>query len=250
MKNISDSGRYMFAHGYGMLFLATVYGQEVDDERRRKLEGILNKAVEFTAKAQSSRGGWGYVAAAVGGDFDESASTIAQLQALRAARNAGIVVPRKLIDADYLRKCTGPNGGLIYSTMQTVPTETPAITAAAFAAGEYDSELAKKWLKFCQQNIPTYKPELNLGHWEYMHYYYAQALYILGDKGYEKLLPGSVAAEKLTWSRYRSKMFDYIHSQQAGDGSWNLGYMGPTYSTACCLTILQLDNAVAPIYQR
>ena len=69
--------------------------------------------------------------------------------------------------------------------------ERPALTAAAiscgFSAGEYKSELAKKWLKYCQTAIPLSNIAGRMGHDEYTHYYYAQALYILGDKGWENL---------------------------------------------------------------
>ena len=34
------------------------------------------------------------------------------------------------------------------------------------------------------------------------------------------------------------------------DGSWNQGYIGPVYTTAINLTILQLDKGALPIYQR
>src|SRR5262249_26704775 len=195
-----------------------VYGQEEDGERRHKLENILTKAVEFTGKAQSNRGGWGYVAATEGSNFDEGFSTIVQLQGLRAARNAGIVVPKKLIDIDYLRKCTTPRGGMLYRIINAESGDSPGITAAAlactFTAGEYDSDLARKWLKFCQQTIPPDEPGLRIGHDEYTHYYYAQALYILGDKGYEKLFPDSKPAERLTWSEYRETTFAAILSPQ------------------------------------
>jgi len=253
-NHAGEQGRYLFGHGYAMLFLATVYGQEEDVERRQKLEKILTKAVEYTGNAQSSRSGWGYVSAAEGGNFDEGASTEAQLQGLRAARNAGIVVPKKLIDIDYLRKCTTPDGGIIYSLSgggggQGRPPLTAAALACMFTAGEYDSDLARKWIKFCQQTIPNHKPEARMGHDEYTQYYYAQALYILGDKGYEKLFPGSKPAEQLTWSKYRETTFDAILARQGVDGGWN-GPIGPVYSTACYLTVLQLDNGALQIYQR
>ncbi len=245
----AESALYMFGHGYGMLFLATVYAQETDGDRKRTLEKILSKAVEFTGNTQTTRGAWGYVSAATGSDFDESATTIAQLQALRAARNAGIVVPRKLIDADYLRQCTTPKGGVIYGTLHKDRNPRPPLTAAAIAAGEYDSELARKWLKYCQATILV--TNKHTGEYDdYTHYYFAQALYILGDKGYEKLFPGSKPAEQLTWSKYRTQMFDAIVASQQGDGSWKTGTMGEIYSTACWLTVLQLDNAAVPIYQR
>src|SRR5262249_1105046 len=143
----SEQGRYMFGHGYAMLFLATVYGQEQDGERRRKLHDLLTRAVAFTARAQTKRGGWGYLTAEEGKQFDEAAPTLVQLQGLRAARNAGIAVARKLMDHDYMRQFTGKNGGVLYS-LDGAPSERPPLTAAALAASEFDSELAKKWLHF------------------------------------------------------------------------------------------------------
>src|SRR5262249_61967864 len=124
-----------------------------EGEFRSRLRGILTKAIEVTAAAQTRRGGWGYVSAVVDEKFDESCATIAVLHGLRAARNAGIAVPRKLIDADYMRKCTGADGGIMYSINYPDPSSRPPITAAALSAGENDSELAKKWLKLCHQTL-------------------------------------------------------------------------------------------------
>ena len=114
-------------------------------------------------------------------------------------------------------------------------------------AGDYDSDLAKKWIKFCQQAIPI-DADREFGHDEYTHYYYAQALHPR-RQGYATLFPGSKPADQLTWSKYREAMFDYILSRQGAEGSWNTG-VGPVYSTACCLTILQLDDDTLPIYRR
>ena len=58
---------------------------------------MLTKAVEYVVSAQTTRGGWGYVSAKEGNDFDEGSVTITQIQALRAARNAGIPVPREAV---------------------------------------------------------------------------------------------------------------------------------------------------------
>src|SRR5438309_6349730 len=145
-----ESGRYMYGHGFGLLFLAQVYGEEEDNDRRRKLEDVLTRAVDFSGKAQSSRGGWYYLSSAEGGGFDEGSVTITQVQALRAARNAGIAVPKSVVDKarEYLKNCTTPNGGVIYSLAHGGAFnggERPPLTAAAisclFSAGEYKSEL-------------------------------------------------------------------------------------------------------------
>lgn len=257
-NNPTEASRYMYGHGFGMLFLASVYGEEEDVDRRKKLEEVLTKAVEFCGKAQTNRGGWGYVSAADGGGFDEGSVTITQMQGLRAARNAGIVVPKSVIDnaTKYLEKCTTPRGGIIYSLANGGAVnggERPPLTAAAiacgFSAGEYDNPLVKKWLEYCRTAIP-FGGGNRMGHDEYTHYYYAQAMYVLGEKGYEKLFPNSKPEDRLTWSKYKAKMFEQLKNSQARDGSWAGGYIGPIFTTCVYLTVLQLDNSTLPIYQR
>jgi hypothetical protein len=248
---------YLYGHGFSMLFLSQVYGEEEDAERRAKLEDILNRAVVFTESARTSRGGWGYVSAKDGNDFDEGSVTITQVQALRAARNAGIVVPKKLIDEthDYLRKCTTARGGMIYSLQSGGGSERPTITVAAiasmFSTGEYTSPLAKQWLKFVQPLVPINSVGADqFGHSEYTHYYYAQVAYTLGEDGYAKMFPDSRPEERLTWSKYRKEFFEFLARKQNKDGSWTGTPIGQVYTTCCYLTILQLDNGTLPIYQR
>jgi hypothetical protein len=257
--NQAEAERYMYGHGFGMLFLACACGEEEDSDRRKRLEMVLTKAVEFTGKAQTNRGGWGYTSAADNDDFDEGSVTVTQLQGLRAAKNAGIVVPKSIIDkaVEYLNKCTTQRGGVIYSLYLTpvpvVGTESAALTAAAvacaFSAGNYDSDVAKRWLQYCRAHVET---EGNRqGHEEYLQYYYAQAMYVLGDDRWAKLFPQEKdASQFLTWSKYRKTMRDRLLRSQSSDGSWTSGYIGPHYSTCINLTILQLDNGTLPIYNR
>ena len=87
----------MYGHGFSMLFLSQVYGDEEDDDRRKVLKQVLIKAVEFSVNAQTNRGGWGYVSAKDGNQFDEGSTCITQVQGLRACRNAGIPVPKGVI---------------------------------------------------------------------------------------------------------------------------------------------------------
>ncbi|MBL8796195.1 MAG: terpene cyclase/mutase family protein [Planctomycetia bacterium] len=259
-NNPTEAGRYMYGHGFSLLFLGSVYGEEEDSERRKKLEDVLTRGVDFCVKAQTPRGGWGYVSSADGGGFDEGSVTITQVQGLRACRNAGIVVPKEGINKaqDYLEKSTTDKGGVIYSLAngggRAAGGERPPLTAAAIAcmfnAGQYDSPLCKKWLNYCKTAIPIGAPG-RMGHDEYTHYYYGQALYILGDDGFAKLFPQSKPEERLTWSKYRTAMFEHLkNTQNKNDGSWSGGYIGPIFSTSVYLTILQLDNSTLPIYQR
>ena len=102
---------------------------------------------------------------------------------------------------------------------------------------------------YCQANIPIAHVG-RFGHDEYTHYYYAQALYILGEHGFAKLFPEAKEGEQLTWSKYRKAMFDHLVQTQSADGSWTGGYVGPIFATTVYLTILQLENGTLPIYQR
>jgi len=251
-----EAGRYMYGHGFGLLFLSSVYGEEQDQDKRRKLEDILVRAAKFTHDAQTNRGGWGYVSARDGGGFDEGSVTITQVQALRAARNAGIKVPPEAIKManKYLNDSTGNDGGVMYSLAQGGGGGgRPALTAAAiscgFSAGEYNSPLVKKWFQFCERQVPLLRGN-RFGHDEYTHYYYAQALYCLGDDGYGKMFPDSKEADRLSWRKYREITFEHLKSSQNGEGYWTGSHVGPVFATSVYLTIMQLDNAVLPIYQR
>lgn len=112
-----DDFHYTYGHGFSMLFLSQVFGEEEDAERRTHIKNVLERAVRFCAEAQTSRGGWGYVSAKDGNDFDEGSTCITQVQGLRACRNAGIAVPREIIDRakTYIEDCTTDEGGVQYS---------------------------------------------------------------------------------------------------------------------------------------
>jgi hypothetical protein len=232
--------RYTYGHGFAMLFLSQVLGEEEDAERREDLIRVLTQAVVFTGRAQTSGGGWGYVSAKDGNDFDEGSTTITQVQGLRGCRNAGIPVPKEIVDkaVKYIKKCTGPDGGVRYQLRGAGGGGRAPITAAAvaclFNAGDYDSQFVPKLLKYCERNLGDISNQ-GFGHWHYAHYYYAQVLYREGGK---------------KWETYRDKIFPRLVREAAGDGSWNEGYIGPVFTTAVNLTILQLPKGVLPIYQR
>lgn len=236
----TQDDRYTYGHGFSMLFLSQVLGEEEDLERRRQLIDILARAVEFTGRAQTAAGGWGYVSAKDGDNFDEGSTTITQVQALRSCRNAGIPVPKEIIDKaiQYIRKCSleGGSGGVQYNIKGG--GGRPAISAAAIAclfnAGDYDSQYVPKLLDYCHKNLDDISNQ-GFGHWHYAHYYYAQVVYRQGGP---------------SWDEYRDKITERLLQEVNPDGSWSQGYIGSVYTTAINLTILQLDGATLPIYQR
>jgi len=260
----TETGRYMYGHGFATLFLAMVYGEEEDRERRERLKDILTRAVKYTGAAQSSHGGWFYTSKMDGGDNDEGSVTVTQLQPLRACRNAGIPVPKQIIDkgVDYLKKSTTARGGVVYSLGRgglgaAVGGERPSLTAAAIAcyysAGNYKDENLKKWFSYTQTAIPVGGNAARIGHDEYTHYYYGQACYFLGDDGWEKMFPGSKKDQRVTWSQYKKDYLDRFMQGQNADGSFPGGggfSVGPVYSTAIYCALMQLDRGVVPFYMR
>jgi len=239
----SSDMRYTYGHGYAMLFLSQVLGEEEDAARRKQLVDVLTRAAKFSELAQTRNGGWGYVSAADGNDFDEGSTTITQVQGLRGCRNAGIPVSKDAIDKsiEYIRKCTGPDGGVIYSLKSGGggrPPITAAAIAALFNAGEYDSELVPKQLAYCKKRLGMLSHS-GIGHWQYAHFYYSQVMYRQGGdewRGYYKIITNRLLNDK--------------QAGQQRDGSWSEGYIGPIYSTAINLIILQLEKGIIPIYQK
>jgi len=232
--------RYTYGHGFSMLYLSQVLGEEEDEERRSDLIAMLEHAVKFSAYAQTRSGGWGYVSAKDGNDFDEGSTTITQVQGLRGCRNAGIPVSPEVIEQakQYIYSCKNKDGGISYSSRNR-GTSRPAITAAALAclynAGDYSSEHSDEMLKYCKEQLyQVSRAEASFGHWHYTYLYYSQVVYRQGGK---------------EWENFRDKLYDRIISEQQSDGSWS-GTIGPIYITACNLIMLQLDRGYLPIYQR
>jgi len=232
--------RYTYGHGFSMLFLSQVLGEEEDLERRHELIDLLTQAVQFSGQAQTSSGGWGYVSAKDGSNFDEGSTTITQVQGLRGCRNAGIPVSAEVIEKarKYIYRCKNADGGISYSSRNR-GTSRPAITAAALAtlynAGDYDSQHVPDMFAYCKKNLyPITDQNRSFGHWHYTYLYYSQVVYRQG------------ASE---WEVFRNKLYNRIVSEQQNNGSW-LGNIGPIYVTAINLIVLQLDRAYLPIFQR
>jgi squalene cyclase len=236
-----NDDRYTYGHGFAMLFLSQVLGEEEDERRREELVQVLTKAVEFSGRAQTKDGGWGYVSAKDGHDFDEGSTTITQVQGLRGCRNAGIPVPREIIEKAiaYIHVCTLPDGGVQYSSKGG--GGRPAISAAAIAclfnAGEEDDTHVPRMLAYADKHLGTISNN-SFGHWHYAHYYYAQVMYRAGGR---------------RWEAYRTQVEKRLVAEAQADRDgmhWPQGYIGPVYTTSTNLAILQLDRGALPIYQR
>ena len=124
----------MYCHGFGTLFLAELLGTDDELDVRPKLAN----AVKLIRDTQNPQGGWRYNPAP---DDADLSVTICQMMALRAARNAGLGVPKQTINrsVDYVRRCQNPDGGFMYQTRggESRFPLTAAAIVGLFSAGVY-----------------------------------------------------------------------------------------------------------------
>lgn len=245
VNNRASSHGPMYEHGFATLFLAEAHGMIHQREMREQVRGTLGRAVDLIVKTQNREGGWRYRPVAADADISV---TICQIMALRAARNAGIAVPKSVADncIKYVKECQDlrVSGGFRYQRQGGLPgfARTAAGIVALNSAGLYDGPEVEKGLKY----LMTYKPggANNQGggffgdyqiHYYYGHYYAAQAMWIAGGRFWREWFP-AVRDELLT------------HRQ--ADGTWSDGRFDRHYCTAMALIVLQIPNNYLPILQR
>jgi hypothetical protein len=256
-----DRTNYMFGQSYALLFLASAYAREEKTDakdldarltrvRQRRMEEVLKRVVQFSAKAQSSTGGWFFISCQDGHDEDDASATLAQMLALWAAQQADIKLPKETLTKAfaYLEKITTPGGGIPLSSRSAgkAGTERPGLTIAAFAStlgsNQVNPVLAKKWFSYSQFTV-TPRSE------GYARFHLALAMHGLGEHGYAKLFEAKNPS--MVWSKSRKVLFDELLGSQSRDGSWVLRDWNPNpaFGTAISLITLQLDNEHVPIFR-
>jgi len=221
----------MYSHGFGTLFLAEAYGMTRRPEIREKLQ----KAVRLIIDTQNNEGGWRYQP--VRRDADLSV-TICQINALRAARNAGLFVPKETVDAciNYVKMSQNADGGFRYM-MQGGASAFPRSAAGVVAlqsAGEYDSKEIRDAIAYLRQFTRDIKLGNRYSHYFYGHYYAAQAMWLRGGDD---------------WNEWYPAIRNELIRHQLPAGSWN-DTICNEYGTAMALIILQIPNNYLPIFQR
>lgn len=235
--NTRKGQRPMFGHAFALTFLSQVYGQERDIGRRRRIQEAIQRGVLLTARVQSDAGGWAYRASY---REDEGTLTVTQLQALRAARDAGIIVPKSVVDRGvlFIENSSNSNGSVRYriSSSEVRDGVTCAAVVALWNAGQYDTPLIQRTRDYVNRYVQR---QWEYGdHGEYIEYYLAQAKWIMGGK---------------LWSDYYRDASVELVGIQGSDGHWE-GHddreYGSTFATAIALIVLQLPYDRLPIFQR
>ena len=230
----NSGGGEMYSHGFATLFLAEVYGMTQDDQVKEK----LRKAIQLIQRTQNREGGWRYSPAPVDADIS---ITIAQVMALRAARDAGIKVEKEVIDKaiEYVKRCRCPDGGFSYTANQGGGSGFPrsaAGVAALYYAGVFEGKEVEDGLQYLVRFVPGRGGLGGEGeyHYYYGHYYAVQAMFLAGGD---------------FWAQWYPAIRDQlIQRQKGGGGSHWSGEAGEDYATAMALIILQMPNRYLPVF--
>ena len=166
--------------------------------------------------------------------------TICQINALRAARNAGLYVPKETVDAciRYVKQSQNPDGGFRYMLQGGATSEFPRSAAGVVALQARASTIPRRSATaspICAS--PTRASGLAGGitHFFYGQYYAAQAMWLHG---------GDV------WTEWYPAIRDELLARQSASGYWTDNGVCNEYGTAMALIILQIPNDFLPIFQR
>lgn len=236
---ISNEDRCMYGQGFATLFLSQVYGMTRVDDR---IQSTLEKAVQAIVQSQDKKtGGWNYNYVPGGNGGDEGSVTIVQVQALRAARDAGIHVPHETIQRsmDYIRGSQNANGSVGYRLGGGGATLalTAQGLASLYSAGEYSMDASQeKGFQYLDQNL---KNLFNEGHVYYGLFYAAQAYnQRAGDEA----------------RHYFSLIEEYLIKEMkhdpSGDIYWEDSNYGSIYATSIAVMIFAMPLELLPIFQK
>jgi len=215
-------------------------------KRQEEVGHALQLAVDFTQQAQNEHGGWRYQPFTI---EDDLSVTVCQVQALRAARDAGIPVSSKVIDrvVEYVRASRiedEDDAGAFYYKIYgrgARQVTTFAINAAAVtslhSAGLYNDRDYGRAIELIAEEYPRLSDRYadHYYYW-YGNYYAAQALFTEGGP---------------RWRAYWKRLRDDLLARQQEDGSWqNPVGPGNAFATAVACILLRLPAQYLPIFQR
>ena len=196
-------------------------------------------------KSATFKGGWRYNPTDTDADLSV---TVWQVMALRAAKNAGLSVPKETIDnaiayikrSYYSRRDSAGRILDLKSAFAYQPGSGPAYSTAAEGllalqvCGEYDAPELQGTVEWLRMNKLK---NSNVSHFFYGTYYFAQGMYQRG---------GASADEA------RQLVENLLLAEQKENGRWQNqeANASPVYGTAMAILSLSVRHHFMPIYQR
>jgi hypothetical protein len=235
----------MHGHGFATLFLAECLGMIEDPKLASEVKRKLKKAVRVIERAQNRFGGWNRSPNGNLTDDGSGAVAIMQMTALRAARNAGIRIDKRVIEKakKYLLTMMNKDGWYQYNwRSRTANTKSSALTGAGLtmlnAMGLYNDPKVKKALKNLMKRAPFLKKYRTSGDRGWNSWFYYTCIYTT-------LAIFQTGGEY--WRKWYPKMRDELIKRQSTDGSWRWSY--GVLGTAFALLTLEMPYRFLPWFQ-
>ncbi len=239
----------MYNHGFATLLLAEAHGTIHDRDLARELRNKLKQAVQLLLETQNAEGGWRYQPTPA--EQADLSVTAVQAMALRAARGAGIDIPKRVMErcAEFVKRCQVlPEGGFRYMPEGGAPTWS--LTAAGLvglhACGIDEGKEIDAGRKYLREFPPG--PRMgasgNPDYFLYGQYYAAQALWRAGGEIWNRWYP-AVRDELCRKDRAADSPFPARRTE----GGWSDAKFGWHYATALCCFILQIPKNALPTLQ-
>lgn len=233
-------------HGFATLAMAQAFALSPESARGRRLQRALHAAVACIENSQGSEGGWEYAPKRLVNH--EGSVTICLVQALRAAKDAGLAVDSKVVARalDYVRRSQKDDGSFRYAIGND--RSSVALTAAALATlnagGEYSGSVVLSGFDWLGRELAARDADSS---WQsggrpsphfpyYERFYLAQAL----------------------WQHNERRIFQdwFVREQrelllsQTESGAWTDGSYGSAYATSMSVLVLALPDGLLPVYLR
>jgi len=248
----------MHGHGLAALALTQAAGLSPKSERGARIDRALRAAIACIERTQGVEGGWWYEPRK--SLEHEGSITVCEVQALRAAHNAGYAVDPLTIGRalDYLARSQKEDGSFRYALGDD--RSSLALTAAAIgslnAAGKYEGKVLAESYGFLMRGLsareawidahpkaptqdrrlPEERDERHAWCGFYERLFLAQALWQCADRdAYER------------WAAAETRV---LLTSQREDGSWRGERFGDAYATATNCLVLALPEGLLPIFQR
>ncbi len=227
---IANDSSPMYSQGFATLFLAEIYGQSHAPDLHEKLQ----RAVRLIVDTQNNQGGWRYQPVPMDADISV---TICQVMALRAAREAGIAVPKRTITRaiSFVRRLQNSDGGFSYmlNMSGSLFPRSAAGVAALLYAGVYKGAAIGNGVHYLMHCLPG-TPANSQGNFFYGNYYGTQAMFLAGGR---------------YWAAWWPAVSGTLITRQNDSGCWT-GGAGQSYATAMALIILQIPDRYLPILEK
>ena len=225
---------------------------------RPEIRERTRAAVELIVRVQNPDGGWRYEPKRVA--VADLSVTVCQLSALRAAKDAGILVSNATIEkaVGYVERCQNSDGGFRYMTLDGPSgiARTPAAILALQSAGADNSEAVAAAFRYLEKAAPIASnggvkrltgtgsaydekgandreneiPRLPTSRIEYYFYgeFYAALAYWRAARD---------AASKERWARWARRAYPNLLSRRGDDGLWrsNVSTDAETAFALCAL---------------